>query len=113
MNVFMLSSQYEGLPLALLEAMAAGIPVVSTAVGGIPEVLHSELAVHVCEPGLPTRLAERALALLEDSGLAQEASDLGFIRARDNHSVEAMAARLAAIYRAASRSTARARSSRS
>lgn len=38
-DLYLMSSQFEGLPLALLEAMAAGVPVVATAVGGIPEAL--------------------------------------------------------------------------
>ncbi len=65
-DVFALSSRFEGLPIALLEAMATGLPCVATAVGGIPEVVtdgHDGLLV---APADPVVLAEALTTLLGD-----------------------------------------------
>ena len=57
-DIFVSSSLSEGLPLTLLEAMGAGLPVVSTAVGGIPGVVQRTGGAWLCPPGDPTALAE-------------------------------------------------------
>jgi len=65
MDVFVLSSREEGIPNALLEAMAAGRPAVATAVGGTPEVMRDGETGWMVPPGSPEALAgalERALA---------------------------------------------------
>lgn len=55
-DVFVLSSHTEGTPMALFEAMAAGVPIVTTAVGGVPDVVTPTEALLV-PPGDPTALA--------------------------------------------------------
>ena len=56
-DVFALSSDAEGNPLALMEAMAAGLPVVATAVGGVPELVTHGRDGFVVPPGDPDSLA--------------------------------------------------------
>ncbi len=70
LDVYALSSDYEGLPLAVLEAMAAGLPIVSTAVGGVPEaVIDGENGFLV--PRRDSRLlAQSIVRLAIDPGLA-------------------------------------------
>jgi glycosyltransferase involved in cell wall biosynthesis len=65
-DVFVLPSRYEASPLALLEAMAAGKPVIATAVGGIPEILHGNQQGFLVQPESPTDLAQAMILLASD-----------------------------------------------
>lgn len=66
LDVGALSSYTEGLPVILLELAAAGVPVVATAVGGIPEVIAAEAGGFLVPPGNAAALARRLLDLLGD-----------------------------------------------
>jgi glycosyltransferase involved in cell wall biosynthesis/protein-tyrosine-phosphatase len=66
MDVFVLSSLHEGLPMALLEAMALSRPVVVTAVGGMPEVIHDEITGVLVTPGDERALAMACVQLARD-----------------------------------------------
>jgi glycosyltransferase involved in cell wall biosynthesis len=65
MDVFMISSIFEGLPLALLEAMAMRCAVVATSVGGIAEVIQHGENGYLIEAGEPESLARRVLSLVD------------------------------------------------
>jgi glycosyltransferase involved in cell wall biosynthesis len=65
LRVYVLSSYWENAPMALLEAMAAGVPVVATGVYGVPEVV-DETVAEVVPPGDPTALAGAIERLVED-----------------------------------------------
>src|SRR5690606_8036606 len=65
-DVFVLPSLNEGNSNALLEAMAAGLPIVSTRVGGTPLLVGNEAAPWLCEPGDIDALADRLTRLIED-----------------------------------------------
>ncbi len=64
LDLMVLSSYTEGLPVVLLEALAAGVPVVSTAVGGAPEVVEEGRSGYLVPPGDPQALARRILDML-------------------------------------------------
>jgi glycosyltransferase involved in cell wall biosynthesis len=65
-DVFVLSSLFEGLPLALMEALALGVPVVSTAVGGVPELVTDSVEGLLVPPGRPDLLAAALGAMIAD-----------------------------------------------
>ncbi len=68
-SVFLLPSYHEGLPVALLEAMASGLAVVSTRVGGIPEVVEDGKNGFLTAPGQKQELGKRIIELLKDKRL--------------------------------------------
>jgi glycosyltransferase involved in cell wall biosynthesis len=79
-SLFVLPSRQEAFPLATLEAMAAGVPVIATAVGGLPEqVAHLETGILVA-PGDPGIVAEWIVKLHDDSDLRSGLAD----RAREH-----------------------------
>lgn len=71
-DVFVLSSQHEGLSIALLEALATGVPCVATGVGGTPEVLEDGKGGFLVPPGQPDRLAAAVGKLVDDPELRAE-----------------------------------------
>jgi glycosyltransferase involved in cell wall biosynthesis len=70
-EVFVLPSYSEGSPLALLEAMSAGLPIIASAVGGIPETLCAETSALLVRPGAVRELACALARVLGDSNLAK------------------------------------------
>jgi glycosyltransferase involved in cell wall biosynthesis len=67
MDVYLMTSQFEGLPVALLEAMTLGKPVVTTSVGGIPEVVSDGLEGRLAPVGDVAQLAQQVKTLLDDA----------------------------------------------
>lgn len=65
MDVFVLSSKNEGISLTLLEAMACGVPVVATRVGGNPEIVKDGENGLLCDPGDPQDLADKIFMALD------------------------------------------------
>ena len=68
-DVNVLPTFYEGLPLTILEAMAAGLPTVASEVGGIPDAIQNGISGLLVSPGDPDQLAKALAALLRDPAM--------------------------------------------
>jgi glycosyltransferase involved in cell wall biosynthesis len=97
--VFALSSKMEGLPLVILEAMATELPIVSTAVGGIPGAVADGETGLLSPPGDAPALRECLRALADDRPRARRLGQRGRQIALDRYSGQRMVNDYLALYR--------------
>lgn len=100
LDAMLLTSDHEGLPMIVLEAMVLGVPVVSHAVGGIPDALGGDAGGVLLPDQDPKRYAEALRALRADPARARAAAAHAAARVRAEFSSRTMAARYAALYAA-------------
>jgi glycosyltransferase involved in cell wall biosynthesis len=91
-DAFVMSSTSEGLPMVLLEAMAAGVPCVATAVGGISQLLADERGLLVPAQNV-ARLAAAMASIVGSPGLRARLAANALQNIRQNHALEAIADR--------------------
>lgn len=97
-DVFVLPSHWEGQPIAILEAMATGLPVLVTAVGANPDVVRDGVDGLVVPPHDPTALAEALDRLLTDAPLRRRLGASARERAAAHHDVAQLADRMSSLY---------------
>jgi glycosyltransferase involved in cell wall biosynthesis len=97
-DLFVLPSLFEGLPVAILEAMSAGKAVVATAIGGTDEVVVPGQTGLLVKPGDPLALAEAIQRLLTEPGLAEAFGNRGRARAEQEFSSRMMIDRVSLMY---------------
>ncbi len=100
MDAYLITSEFEGLPLALLEAMAAGLPVVSTPAGGIPEVVRDGATGLLVPPGDARSAAARVVDVLRDPPLRRRLGEAAAEAVGRDFGVARMAGELEALYAA-------------
>jgi len=100
LDVFVVPSRQEGLPLALLEAMALERPIVATTAGGVPDALTDGQNALLVPPEAPEALADGILRLLSDRRLADELGRRAAQTLNERFTSAAAAARYANVYRA-------------
>jgi L-malate glycosyltransferase len=101
-DLYVLSSTSEGLGSSVLAAMALGVPVVATRVGGIPDLLESGRGIMV-EPGNPAALADAVCRVLTDPALRQELTQAAR-QELGRYSLGTMAERVLSVYRSCAHS---------
>jgi glycosyltransferase involved in cell wall biosynthesis len=97
-DVFVLPSLYEGLPLAILEAMSAGKPVIATKIGGTDEAVISGETGLLVPPSDPTALAAAIRTVLSDRHLAQRLALAGQARVKQEFSATKMVHQVIDVY---------------
>lgn len=99
MDLWVMSSIEEGLPVALLEAMAAGCPIVATRIGGIPDAVDDDREALLVPVADPAALASAIMQLLRDPVRARRLGDCARARVTAEYSVDSVARRIEAVYR--------------
>lgn len=97
-DIFVLPSLAEGFGMSVLEAMGAGLPVVGTSVGGLPELIEEGRTGYIVPPSDVAALADRLGCLVRDPEQRCAMGAAGRKRARDHFSVDRMVSEIEAIY---------------
>lgn len=97
-DIFILSSEREGLPVSLLEAMAASKPVVATRVGGIPQVIEDGHNGLIISPHNPIGLAKAIFALIENNALRESLAREGYRTVDSHFSVDVVSHQIISLY---------------
>ena len=99
MRVYVFTTRwYEGLPTVLLEAMMAGLPIVCTRIGGLPDLVHDGETGLLAPLGDPAELASRIQTLWETEDLAKKLGEAGRVRVLREYHPEVIYARHMQVY---------------
>lgn len=101
LDQFWLTSDWEGTPNVVLEAMAAAVPVIATRVGGTPEVVEDGRTGILVDAGDAAAIASASIALAADGERARDIGREAAAAAREKFSIAAMVEATAAVYEAA------------
>lgn len=96
-DIFALASHYEGLPVAIMEALAVGLPIVATRVGGVGEAVQDGVEGLIVPPHRPDRFAHALETLARDEGLRTKMSVAAAKRSQD-YDISVAVARLEDVY---------------
>ena len=97
-DIYACTSIEEGLPVTIIEAMSYGLPVISTDVGAIAEVVRDQIDGRVVPAGNPAEFAQALEGMLDDTGWAASLGRNGRRRAESSYSIEAVARTLENAY---------------
>jgi len=98
MDIFLLPSDWEGFPVSILEAMQAGVPIIATAVGGIPEMIRTGEDGILIPPQDPGQIAEAVNLLARDFALRASLVKSADARYQSLYTLETMSEKIANLY---------------
>ena len=99
LNIFVMSSLYEGIPMALLEALALGKPVIATNVGGIPEVIKDDYNGILIEPRNDTIIYEKCMYLYRNKEVRETLSANGIKSVKEKFNARDKIYQLYSVYK--------------
>ena len=102
LDIMVLSSDHEGMPMVLLEAMALGVLVVARAVGGIPEVIQRDVSGVLVNSSDPAALAESCLKALDDAESSRRMTEAAQTLVQEKFSAERTAGEVRLLYNSCS-----------
>ncbi len=97
-DIFVYPSYHEGMPMAVIEAMACGLPIIATQVGGLPDLVCPGLNGLLVPPGQPDQLANAIHQLVADPQLRRSMQTASFRMAQENFDIEKLVSRLLDVY---------------
>jgi glycosyltransferase involved in cell wall biosynthesis len=97
-DIFAFPSHYEGMPMAVLEAMACALPIIATNVGGIPDLIQDGVTGILIEPEKPEQLARALVHLAEDDNLRYSLGKSSHQTACEQYAIEHHVSQLVHIY---------------
>ncbi len=98
-DIYVLPSYHEGMPISIIEAMGAALPVIATNVGGIPDLVEHNKTGLLVSPGDTENLANAMINLLAQPDLRHEMGLAGRLKVLVNNDIEKYALNLVAIYK--------------
>lgn len=101
LDVFVMASKFEPYGVALLEAKAAGLPIVATRVNEIPEIIEDGRSGLLTSPGEPEEMADLLVRLAEERGLRERLGSEAVVDARERHGIAAAVRAYQDVYDAA------------
>jgi len=97
-DLFLLTSNYDNFPNVVIEAMACGLPVIGTRVGGVPQLLEEGIRGFCIENNNISELKDTVLKVINDKRLCREIGERNIKFARENYSWERSAQRFLKVY---------------
>ncbi len=98
-DIFVLPSYTEGLPVSILEAMATGVPVVATSVGGVPELITHGLNGFIVPPRDEEAFIEKLLILINDKNLRQQYANRSLKKIKEEFDIKVKISKLIELYK--------------
>jgi glycosyltransferase involved in cell wall biosynthesis len=97
-DIFVYPSHSEGMPMAVLEAMACGLPIVASRVGGIPDLIQDSVNGILVEPGKPEQLAAAICKLARDHELRNSMKNASYQLAYERYDIEQHVIQMVKLY---------------
>lgn len=99
LDVFLLPSEWEGFPVSILESMQAGVPVIATNVGGIPEMIRNEQDGLLIPPRDPAAIESAIVQLVQNFALRARMVKSSDVRYQTEFTVQEMAGKISNLYK--------------